>query len=353
MNNRIMGVGTIMALSFLLFWGGFKFFNYQDRGPLESDSFINYVIPKLKQFIPKFSLWNRKFIDRRKLAPKIPQNPTKTLVAVPGVKPPAKPIAVAKPKPTVTPLPSSTPTVSAKPELSTSVALEESPLDVIDPAQTNPFIGGGAAGKFAIPESSSPETLIGDWKMRIINSPNKETMNDFIDHFQTGKVAKEVYYQVLTELIQDSSPDIQRLALYSLSATPSLDSLSILMSNRDYISVESQDMLRLALDSYARPERLKLLNSALKSGNSRLVLGTMPLVVKIGSKMTLWSADYSSLSGDRASRGPTTRVPKSGLVEIFQTLQNLENSSDNLISQAARNTLNQLNYNPSTASSRE
>ncbi len=353
MDTQKLSIGAIAALAFVVFWGGAQLARQPMQSPLESESFLNYVIPKLKKFIPKFSLWDRKFIDRRKLAPKLP-----TAAATPLAKaqstavPTATPIAT--PKPTAQAAASATPSPVADPNAVSTHAPADTPQPNSDPAEFNPYTGGANLSGPIPTETPTADSQVGEWKMKIYRSPSKQTMNDFVFEFQTGRISKAVFYQVLEDLMKDQSPDIQNLAVYALAATPSFDSLSALLTNKDHLSTETSGMLRVALDGYTKPEKLKILDLALKSENPSMILGSMPLIVKIGSRITMFTADYSSQAeGGRDRRGPTNRIPKNGIADIIETLNHLENSPDRFISQAARDTLNELNYQPPTASRRE
>jgi hypothetical protein len=308
------------------------------------------VIPKLKSFVPKFSLWDRKFVERRKLAPKAPSKDK----AAQQAKASATPSPTATPKPKLQAAAKKTPTPTHTPGLVVDGNSSPTANEVGDPAESNPF--GGIANQYRSPnpeESPSPETQIGEWRMRILRSPTKSTMNEFVLAFQTGQVTKTVFYQVIEELMRDSSPEVQRLSVYGLAATPSFDSLRLLLVHKDDLSGEAGPMLKVALEAYAKPDKLALLGSALRSENTPLVLGAMPLVVKTSKKVRLWSTEQSSLSGDRDRRGPSTGVPKGGFIEIVKTLRDLEDSSDRLIAQAARDTLGQLAMSNATARRRD
>lgn len=349
MDTKKFGLAATIFLALFLFWGGSQLARQQRHEPLESDSFLNYVIPKLKKFVPKLSLWGRKFIDRRKLAPSGPPMPPKKQAnATPSPSPTPTPKAQAK----VTATPTPTPGVGASMSYNPSVVSSDKNDDFANDSDITGS-GNANAGRPLAHESPSPETQIGEWRMRILRSPTKETMNEFVFAFQTGKVTKEVFYQVIDELLRDSSPEIQRLAVYAVSGTPSLESFSIYAMNKDHLSSETFDMQRVMLEGYTRPDKLKILELAIKSNNATVALAAMPLIVKISKKLTLWSADYSSTSNDRSRRGPSTRVPKNDFVQVVEALTSLAEGSDRQLAQAARETLNNLNYRPTTAFRRE
>ena len=355
MELKKFGIGASAIFAFVVFWGGAQLARRDLKSPLESDNFLNYIMPKLKVFTPQFSLFDRKFIDRKKLAPKNPDNLNNIKMAQnkPMASPTPKSLATAPPKPkaqvATTPLPNP-PLVSSndsKKEINTSdISDSDLPLE-------NSVGPNGNAGRPMAVESPTPESQIGDWKMKILRNPTKETMNAFIFDFQTGKITKVVFYQVINDLMNDSSPEIQKLAVYGLAATPSYDSFVALMSNKSHLSSETQELVKIAIDGYIRTDKLSILNLALKSENTDVILGSMPLIAKIGSATELWISELSSTVGERERRGHSNRVPKGSFLDVVNTLNNLENSSDRQISQAARDTLNDLNNQSSTASRRE
>lgn len=354
MDTQKTSIVAIAILAFFVFWGGAQLALKPAQSPLESESFLDYVIPKLQTFIPKFSLWDRKFVDRRKLAPKLPAATATPMAqakatAVPAASPTATPKPTAQAAATATPNPSADNNSATKP----LHADKDDPAFNSDPAEFNPYTGNNSLAGPAPSETPTPESQVEEWKRKIYSSPSKQTMNDLIFEFQTGKVSRAVFYEILEDLMKDSSSDIQKLSVFALAATPSLDSLHAILTNKDHLSTETSPLIKIALDGYTKPEKLRVLELALKSESPTVILGSMPLIVKIGSRMTLWTADYSSQSGGRDRRGPTNRIPKNDILDIVETLNHLEDSPDRLISQAARDTLNQLNYQPPTASRRE
>ncbi|MEY4615781.1 MAG: hypothetical protein RJB66_741 [Pseudomonadota bacterium] len=354
MNSKWFGIGAIASFLLMVFLLGQKVATQkQSTGPIESESFINYVIPKLKTFIPKFSLWDRKFIDRRKLAPKSPETG----------KVPVKPAVAAKlptpvPTPKVNPTAMATPTPAPAPtsnQASADARLNEAGKkdDDFDLTESNPY--GGSVNNLAPMPSDipTPEAQMNEWKLRILRSPTKETLNELVFEFQTGKIERAVFYQVVSELLQDSNTDFQRLGIYALASTPSYDSLYTLLNYKDRISGGAQNTLRITLESYAKPDKINIVSLTLRSDTRPVVLETMPLVIKMSKQVKLWSTDQSSTLDDRTRRGPHTRVPKNGFMEIVEILHQLEDSNDRQIAQSAHDTLNQLTIEPSFASRRD
>jgi hypothetical protein len=326
----------------LFFWGGTQLNRGVRQTPLEAGGFFSYVIPKLKAFIPNISLMNRTFADHRKLLAKTEMGKQSH--------------QEQKPTPTPTPTATAQPTPVAKakarvvnPELRVNVVGGDT--DPSSPSDSDLF-NQEPANHAPIGPIDSPTTdaQIGEWKMKIYRSPTKETMNDLIFEYQSGKMQKTVFYQLLEELMRDANPDIQRLAVYALAATPSYDSLVALLNNKDQLDSEAHDMIKVAYDSYSKPDRLKILEAALKSDSHIIILGALPLAIKAAQKITLWTADYSSTSSGRERRSPSRQVPKEELKGLIAALQALERSSDTQIAQAALEALNQLGHRLTTAS---
>lgn len=349
MDMKKLAFVAMAAFAFMMFLGGKHLATTSKFGPRETDGFVNYIIPKLKTFVPRFSLWDRTFVDRRKLAPKGPDKDKKKNSM----------LAQGTPLPTASPVPknqanaSPTPAPTSKPRFVVDGATSTSNPDGFDPTAEAPHDDLVAVPRSRPPDEVSPETEIGEWKMKILRNPSKETMNEFVFAYQTGKVKKMVFYQVIDELLNDSGSDIQKLAIYGLAAIPSYESFSALMTHKYHLASDTQGMMKATLDGYARPERLNLLKVALSSRNPPIVIGAMPLVVETSKKMNLWSTDQSSHSDDRRRRGPTTRIPKNDFIEIFKILRDLADSSDRQISQAANDSLAQMTYDSPIASGRE
>jgi hypothetical protein len=222
----------------------------------------------------------------------------------------------------------------------------------VDPTSWNPYGGGSNNLGPAPSDVPTPETQMSEWKLRILRSPTKDTVNEFVFEYQTGKIDRTVFYRVINELLADSNSDVQRLAVYALASTPGYDSLYTLLKHKDQLNGEAQNTVRLALQAYTKAERMNAVAMTLRSETHEVVLGSMPIVIKMSKQMKLWSSDESSTVEDRDRRGPHTRVPKKGFIEIVEILKQLVDSHDRAIAQAAHETLNQLSVEPSFASSR-
>jgi len=335
--------------SFLVFWGGAQIFKTKSVSPYASDSLFTYIMPRISRYIPKFSLFDRTFvddIDPKKLAPKsattaqATDNLTKPNAAAPvAAKPAVKPNQqnnMNNPANTLgLPVVGQTPT-NKDPENPNS-----------DSNNPNVEGGGGVAGKPFSPEKPNTENQVNDWKTKILSNPTREVMSEFVREFESEKITREVFYQVMDELVKERIPEIQELTLFGLAELSSYDALSFLLKHREDYNAQASTMYHKVLAMYEKPDKLKLLSMALNSGDTRVVLGVMPIISKVGSKLAEWSSDMSSHSDDRRDdRGPANRLPKGDLIPLIKALQNLTDSKDHQIATEARETLNDINYNP-------
>lgn len=359
-----------------VFWGGTQVFKTRSALPYSaSDSIFTYIMPKLSQYIPKFSLFDRTFVDhRKKLAPKseetasTPAAPAPAVTPIRGGAPNATPAKTAAQKAADAPNDGSTLDFqnAMNNEDQANKGDKEKPEGKGDSA--NPNDAGGAAGVANNngaptdpnnPDKQSAENQINDWKLKLMSSPTREVMNEFVQAFEMEKVSRDVFYQVMGELVKEPNNDIQEITLYGLSQVKSYDSLSFLLKHKEdyYNSVGATYKQTLA--EYERPDKLKLLSMALNSGDSTIILGALPMVSKVGSKLTSWSLDQSSQTpspppasdsagrdDQRDQRGPAHRRPRSEIIQVIKILERLQDSKDPQVALAARDTLTEINFHP-------
>lgn len=347
-NRTSLLLASLLAVGFFL--SGLEIHRTgQDNDSFGISDIVNYIIPRLGNYVPSFSLWDRKFVDKRKFLPKAKTKPSSVAAATPSPTPTPLPTPVPKAKPVAT---SKTPkTTIGNPAADSRLALDNSPppQPLADP-QFDPNANIQTNG-IASPFAPQAETLVGDWHMKILREPTKETMNELISEFQAGRITKEVFYGVLVELLEDPGADLQKLSLYALAAIPTFDSLATVLRHREQLQPENNEMVEFTLRVFAHPDYLSVLHSGLKSAEEVVALGTMPLVVKASSQITLWNADHGTEGNDRHQRdrrGPTNGVPKKGLMQVLDTLKELAESRNTRIADSARDSLQQINYRPSS-----
>lgn len=350
--------------SLFVFWGGTQIFNTRTTSPYSSDSLFNYIMPKLSQYIPKFSLFDRTFADhRKKLAPQLeevavtPAAPVKLGTFAPGAGPKTTlPIIADKQQGAIAQNGNSAIDLQNSMRDNDQVNGRDGEKEKLEGDSPTPNDGSGvtqnAPPADRNPEKQSTETQIIEWKLKLLRSPTREVMNEFVHEFEMEKISKEVFYSVMEELVKESSQDIQVVTLYGLSQVQSYDSLSFLLKHKeDYYNAGTQYKQTLA--EYERPDKLKLLSMALNSGDSAVILGALPMVSKVGSKLTTWTIDQSSESGGdhRDERGPANRRPKGVIIPIIKILERLQDSKDPQVALAARDTLTEINFHPPAESS--
>jgi len=344
-------------ISFFVFWGGAHLFRVSASSPYTSttDALFSYIMPKLAQYIPKFSLFDRTFVDNRKLAPKSTASQNNTNAKT---NPPAKatpPAPVTPPAPKVASENTNQKTdVAADAERTRAAQANES--DKNNPENNPDASGVGAlANNNGVPPSTDKhdkptiENQINDWKNKILQNPTHAVMNDFVYEFESEKISSDIFYPVMEELVKESNSEILLLTLYGLYQVQSVNTLSFLIKHHEdyarFVPVKYNDAIKV----YEKVEKLKILSMALSSSDSEVVLGVMPIVGKVGTQLTKteWTADYSSQSEDhRDSRGPTSRRPKHEIIQVIKVLESLQDSKDHQIAMAARETLSEINYHP-------
>lgn len=346
---------------FFVFWGGTKVFKIRTTAPYSTDSLFTYIMPKLSQYIPKFSLFDRTFVDhRKKLAPqseetaKTPTAPVNAVNPVSGVKPnAATPAQVANQQNVATPNGDSTLDFQNAMNKKDQANDGDGEKDKSETDSPVPHGGSGVAHNAPPADSNNPEkqnteNQINEWKLKLLRNPTREVMNEFVQEFEMEKISREVFYSVMEELSKESNHDIQTVTLYGISQVKSYDSLSFLLKHREeYYNAGA--IYKQALAEYERPDKLKLLSMGLNSGDPAIILGVLPMVSKVGSKLTTWTIDQSSESGGddhRDQRGPPTRRPKGEIIQVIKILERLQDSKDPQVALAARETLTEINFHP-------
>ncbi len=395
MDIKKITIIIVIALGFFIHWSGQQLSRGQRKTPLETDeSFVNFVIPKLKEYIPGLFLWDRSFVDKSKYSEKKNEeienventdpNSPKTAQGAPVAPNNGKPTVAgaALPKPGLpNPNLNKNPTSPVSPEAESlrkevhskmengktqdhpennmnndgndtgAKSAENNNAAPIAPADDkNTNVDGNKTPSHANNERNLEES-VSEWKSKFLSHPTKELMNEFVHDYQNGKVRKKVFYQVESELIKENNPEMQNIMIYGLASTPSKESLSLLLESKEEVNGNSNSYYKLVLDTYAKEDKLKVLFETLKSDKPQVVLGTIPLVVKVGSSLVTWTSDFSSQSepsGEvpRDRRGHSTGVPRKSLIDITNALNNLVDSHDNQIASAVRDALVKLDYNP-------
>jgi len=59
-----------------------------------------------------------------------------------------------------------------------------------------------------------------EWMKRLLARPNLAETNRFIDHFRKNLVTADVFYKVIKAMLDDSRPEMKKLAVLALAATP-------------------------------------------------------------------------------------------------------------------------------------
>lgn len=346
-----------------VFWGGTQVFKTRTTAPYSSDSLFTYIMPKLSQYIPKFSLFDRTFVDhRKKLAPKsedavnTPIAPVNAVNPVPGAKPNAASSAQQAANQQNANTPNGDSTLDFQNALNANDQANNDNGEKEKSESDSPTPNGGSGVAHNTPpvdpnnpEKQSTENQINEWKLKLLRSPTREVMNEFVKEFEMEKISRDVFYSVMEELVKESNHDIQTVTLYGLSQVQSYDSLRFLLKHKeDYYN--SAALYKQTLAEYERADKLKLLSMGLNSGDSTIILGVLPMVSKVGSKLTTWTIDQSSESGGsddhRDQRGPATRRPKGEIIQVIKILERLQDSKDSQVALAARDTLTEINFHP-------
>lgn len=419
-SKKILTIFTIV-LSLLVYWGG-KYItkSEQKHAPLEDESFVNFIMPKIKEYAPGLFLWDRKFVDKsiqpeeenteqdddfnenqsidefanedvpqpipnpqNNIAGGIPVNPAAAPPFVgPGgpVPPPGNPRlpraasenSVSRPNRNGRNLPKDE-AINTEEGIDNNEGIAEnnlndtdgerlagnnivSPLDASDESKDDLVDTPNTPSPLNDKKKQKEELSVAEWEEKLLTQANNEAMDEFVKEYRSGKVKKEVFYKVINDLIHNqTNPYMQNLMIYGLASTPSSESLSMLLENKGTLQGETNEYYKVAIDSYAKEDKIKILGETLKSGKKEVVVGVIPLIVSVGTKFSSWTADFSSESSpsgnQRDRRGHANRIQRNDIVEIIDTLNKLMNSEDSLVASSARDALFALDYHGPTTPS--
>lgn len=306
MNRKNMLFVVISSLGLWAFLTSFRW-TLPFIGPslaTNESGFLAYVIPKLSVFTPRFSLRDRTFVDLRSLPPK-------TNAADKGAKiPPSAPAPVAVMAPPTKPLKKETAPTKEALSPSLDVTVVNGDGDAKKPLSANENNFGGGGSPYGNVAANKGENEKNDWLQKIYLNPSRTTMNEFIDAFASGQFEAPVYFQILGELLQDRSSDIQKLGLYALSANPNSESLALFLIHQKDLSPETQTFQKIFLDSFIAPEKIPTITQTLGHANEVVVLGALPLALNVGQEINTWLADLNIDNDD--SRNTLESPPEEG-----------------------------------------
>ncbi len=100
----------------------------------------------------------------------------------------------------------------------------------IDDAIATALMTGNPPQPSADPNQKGDEAFISaeEWIRKLLNRPNKNETLRFIEHYKKHLVTDEVYYRVVTMMIEDSRPEMKKLGVLAAGSVTSVLSFQLL-----------------------------------------------------------------------------------------------------------------------------
>ncbi|MNJ99835.1 hypothetical protein D3C87_176160 [compost metagenome] len=182
-------------------------------------------------------------------------------------------------------------------------------------------------------DKTSPD----QWRAMISAQPTAENVAKLIQAYIKGDVDQNTYAVIVSDLLVSTKPEVQTLGLYAANYSYSVPMFSLVAQQMDTLSADNRSQAQGYLMSYTTGNRLNVLNAALRSSDSEIVVTAAEIVLKGYSQ-----AKNGSTGGGRPGRGdsgPSILTSYSQFIPVFQTLAQSDNAT---IKQLASSALGQI-----------
>lgn len=149
-------------------------------------------------------------------------------------------------------------------------------------AEATPF--SGRAPVVSQNEDGDPKPLnelLAEWANELLKFPDYKLMNEFIAQKQAGQIPDEVFYPIISMMLEDSRESMKVLGAHGLGATPSAKSFELIVSTKSsapFGSRLSQDLSSHA-QTYASLQFLSALKDVLYSSEDLETIRTAAILV--------------------------------------------------------------------------
>jgi len=192
-------------------------------------------------------------------------------------------------------------------------------------------------------KADTPFADLEEWKKRLLTRPDPKETRRFIEHYKNDLVTADIFYKIVSMMIEDSRPQMKELGVLCAGLTPSVMSFQVLA---DVIKAErSGSSLRTYTQSfiarYSDLNNLHILERILKSPSSSFV------AVMATKSLDASVTRYLSPAMNKPPKNATTQTTghsNSGFFMRFVNILNaLVRNPDSSVSTQARTTLANLN----------
>lgn len=194
-------------------------------------------------------------------------------------------------------------------------------------------------------EKDEATTSLEEWMKRLLNQPDMKETRRFIEAYQNGLVTDEIFYKIVSMMVEDSRIEMQKLGVLALGLTPSKLSFQML-AELQIAKTTSSELSALAtqlLNRYTDIGHLQTLEQVMRQGNSThaTLLATQLLDQSAKQYLTPTANDNTEDGSVLAQEQAPPRNAR--LYERFITvLLELSKSPDSAVATQAQQTLVKL-----------
>lgn len=184
---------------------------------------------------------------------------------------------------------------------------EEKREDVKKAPETMTYVTGpgGAPAEEEDDKDKSASYDYNKWAELILKEPSYSDITKLIEEYQTGRIAKETFYQLVNDLLADGSLETQRMALLAVGLTPSKESFLILADIRKSLPYNSP--LRTEVENfigqYSTMAYLSIMESILMSPPEQVSTYALILAAQTIDMAAQFYIARAPATGDNSSQG--------------------------------------------------
>lgn len=175
------------------------------------------------------------------------------------------------------------------------------------------------------------------WRDLVLNHPNNDTVTKLIQAYLKKEIDNDVYFKIVTELIESRDETVQTLGAYAMSVLPTLNGFKYMAENYTKLNPKAQKYAENYLLTFSQPTKSGVLEQALKSADPLMIETAAKVVVdsykRVKSGNTLFGISTRDISA------ASTKYDTSYFDKFLQIIEELKSSSNPSIVSIANTTL--------------
>lgn len=218
---------------------------------------------------------------------------------------------------------------------------EEAPEETESEQGTNEEIAGVGSPFIPVTEEDEKPPLseqLAEWADELLKFPDYKLMNDFISRKQAGQITNEVFYPIISMMLEDSREPMKVMGAYGLGATPSAKSFEMLVAIKATAPFGSRLSTEVSkhVQNYANIQYISSLKEVLYSSEDLVAIKTAAQLVDQAATNYLSSSSANPTESDVAALEQRREQHRSLFEGFLSILDNLaQSSSDQEVASAA------------------